>query len=67
MQTTTEHGTPPIIAQVNGLPDDRSQWPTDAFDSYRRILRDLNHWSRENDFPLATNTWVAEEAVRQSW
>lgn len=67
MQTSQEQVTTPIVAQVNCLPADRSQWPVDAFDSYRQILRDLDRWSRENDFPVITNAWVAEEAVRQGW
>ncbi len=67
MQTTTEPRTSPIVAPVNALPDDRSQWPEDAGDSYRSLLRDLDRWSRENRLPMVTNAWVAEEAVRRSW
>ena len=67
MQTTTEPRTSTIVTQAKVLPDDRSQWPSDAGDSYRSVLRDLDRWSRENGFPMVTNGWVAEEAVRQGW
>ena len=35
--------------------------------AYNHLLRELNQWSREHDCPMTTNSWIAEEAVRQAW
>ena len=35
--------------------------------SQSRLLRELNSWSRDHDWPMSTNSWIAEEAVRRSW
>ncbi len=49
------------------LPSCRTQWPKDAQEAFSGVLGDLNHWSRENDWPVKSNVRVAEEAIRQSW
>ena len=67
MQAITEHDvlmTPPA---VEALPDERTEWPDDATREYHRLLRELNSWSREHDWPMSGNSWIAEEAVRRTW
>jgi hypothetical protein len=67
MEAITEHRmtTPPAAANI--LPDEREEWPDTASREYRRILRELNSWSRAHDWPMSSNSWIAEEAVRRSW
>ena len=67
MEAITEHDSVPSIPGVETLPEEREQWPEDAALEYKRLLRELNSWSREHDWPMAGNSWIAEEAVRRSW
>ena len=49
------------------LPGDRSDWPEPARAAFHDVLRQLDRWCRQHDWPTAGNAWVAEEAVRRSW
>ena len=49
------------------LPENRTEWPDDANEAHRRLQRELDRWCREHDWPMVTNSWVAEEAIRQGW
>jgi hypothetical protein len=61
--------TLPDAARAPGilLPSDRSQWPQQARQAYHQLLRELDRWCRQHDWPMTSNTAVAEEAVRQAW
>lgn len=67
METITEHrnSTPRPTGEI--LPEVLEDWPDSAGAEYRRLLRELNSWSREHRWPLSNNSWIAEEAVRRSW
>ena len=52
---------------ITALPGDRSAWPEDAGRAYTRLVRELDAWSREHGWTQASNTWIAEEAVRRGW
>jgi hypothetical protein len=67
MEAITEHqiAAPPAAADL--LPNEREEWPDTASTEYRRLLRELNSWSREHGWPMSSNSWIAEEAVRRSW
>ena len=67
METIAEHNAAPYFPAFEVLPNERADWPDDAGREYRRLLRELNSWSRDHDWPMSTNSWVAEEAVRRSW
>ena len=67
METITEHHIPQPFPAVEVLPRERTDWPDDAGREYGRLLRELNSWSRENDWPMSGNSWIAEEAVRRGW
>jgi len=67
METIAEHNATPFFPAVEALPEDRAEWPGDAGQEYGRLLRELNSWSRDYDWPMSTNSWIAEEAVRRSW
>jgi hypothetical protein len=67
MEAITEHNAAPTFPGVEALPDERTQWPDDAAREYHRLLRELNSWSRDHDWPLSGNSWIAEEALRRSW
>lgn len=49
------------------LPGDRAEWPHEARFAYRRLLRELDRWCRQQGWPATRNAAVAEEAVRQAW
>ena len=49
------------------LPEDRTEWPEQARNAFHDVLRQLDRWCRNHDWPTSRNAWVAEEAVRQSW
>lgn len=55
---------PPALTQLN---ESRGRWPSDAERAYDLLLRELNQWSRDNDWSQINNTWIAEEAVRRGW
>lgn len=69
--STMEHISEHQISQgppvMNSLPDSRTRWPRDAELAYGDVLRQLNRWSHDNDWPLIANTWIAEEAIRREW
>lgn len=67
METITKHDIAWIYPAVEVLPVEREEWPNDATREYRRLLRELNSWSRDHDWPMTGNSWIAEEAVRRSW
>ena len=67
METITEHNAILVYPTVELLPNERSEWPNDAGREYHRLLRELNSWSREHDWPMSGNSWIAEEAVRRGW
>ena len=55
---------PPALAS---LPESRNLWPRSAGIAYDDVLRQLNRWSRDNDWSQHNNSWIAEEAVRRGW
>jgi len=67
METIAEHKIAPVLPAVEVLPSERAEWPNDAGREYSRLLRELNSWSRDHDWPMSSNSWIAEEAVRRSW
>jgi hypothetical protein len=67
METITEHKAATYFPAVERLPSERAQWPDEAGREFSRLLRELNSWSRDHDWPMSCNSWIAEEAVRQSW
>jgi hypothetical protein len=67
METLTEHKAAEAVPALELLPEERAEWPSDAAREYQRLLRELNSWSREHDWPMSCNPWIAEEAVRRSW
>ena len=67
METITEHNAILVYPTVELLPNERSEWPNDAGRESHRLLRELNSWSREHDWPMSGNSWIAEEAVRRGW
>ena len=67
MEAITGHHIFTTLPAVEALPDERTEWPDDATTEYHRLLRELNSWSREHDWPMSGNSWIAEEAVRRAW
>jgi hypothetical protein len=67
METITEHNAETIFPAVEALPNERAEWPDNADREFGRLLRELNAWSRDHDWPMSNNSWIAEEAVRRSW
>jgi len=68
MEIIAEHQeTPSYQYPLEVLPDDRSEWPDDAGKAHRQLQRELDRWCLEHDCSMVTNSWVAEEAVRQGW
>lgn len=68
MEIIAEHSqTPSYLHQLEVLPEDRAEWPSDAGEAHRRLQGDLDRWCREHGCSMVTNSWVAEEAVRQGW
>ena len=57
----------PPTEHFHVLPEDRDDWSPDARHAYREVLGALDSWSRQQDASKSLNSWVAEEAVRQSW
>ncbi len=47
--------------------DNPAEWASGAQSAYREVLGELDRWCRTNDSPRSLNSWIAEEAVRQSW
>jgi hypothetical protein len=67
METIAEQKIAPVLPAVEVLPSERAEWPNDAGREYSRLLRELNSWSRDHDWPMSSNSWIAEEAVRRGW
>jgi len=67
VESISRHAVTTNIPSIEGLPDNRNDWPRNAEQSFSEVLRELDRWSRENGCPMITNSWIAEEAVRQSW
>ena len=57
----------PSIEHCHILPTNRSEWSTGARNAYREVLGELDMWSRRQDASKSLNSWIAEEAVRQTW
>ena len=67
METIAEHNGARVFPAIEALPIEREEWPDDADRAYNDLLRGLNGWCREHGSSMVTNSWIAEEAVRQSW
>ena len=67
MEAITGHDVLVTMPALEALPAERAEWPDDATREYHRLLRELNSWSRERDWPISGNSWIAEEAVRRTW
>jgi hypothetical protein len=67
VETITEHDAVSAFPAAELLPIEREEWPDDATREYHRLLRELNSWSRDHDWPMTGNSWIAEEAVRRTW
>ena len=52
---------------MDALPEDRKRWTRNADAAHASLLRELNQWSRDNDWPSTLNSWIAEEAVRRTF
>ncbi|MCP4903138.1 MAG: hypothetical protein GY906_39760 [bacterium] len=44
-----------------------TEWPGEARDAYRKLLAELNDWSRQQGCSSSSNQWVAMCAVREVW
>jgi hypothetical protein len=67
MEAIAEHNGAAVFPAIEALPVEKEEWPDDAGRAYNDLLRGLNSWCREHDCSMVTNSWIAEEAVRQSW
>ena len=67
MQTISEQPSMTVSIGINPLPEDQSQWPRAAEKARDLLFRELNRWSRDNDWPTTMNSWIAEEAVRRGF
>ena len=67
METIVEHNAEAVSPAVKTLSSERAEWPDEAGREYGRLLRELNSWSRDHDWPMSSNSWIAEEAIRRSW
>lgn len=66
MVINIEAAAPPI-EHCRVLPKKRSEWSSGAQSAYREVLGELETWSWRHDSSRILNSWIAEEAVRQSW
>ncbi len=57
----------PAIQHCHGLPKNRSEWSSGAKSAYGEVLGELDMWSRRQDGSKSLNSWIAEEAIRQTW
>ncbi len=67
MEATFEHQSSHPAVTISSLPEERDRWPRTAGAAHEALLRELNLWSRDNDWPVTLNSWIAEEAVRQGY
>ncbi len=66
MTVTIEAALSPI-EHCHALPTHRGDWTSGAQNAYREVLGELDVWSRRQDSSKSLNSWIAEEAIRQSW
>lgn len=67
--------TPPAISprpSATAIPQPElsgefGDWPSAARDTHRQVVAQLDSWCRSHDELKTLNSWIAEEAVRQSW
>lgn len=64
---TTIEAVSPGIEHCNILPANTSEWSTGAKNAYKEVLGELDMWSRRQDASKSLNSWIAEEAIRQTW
>ena len=57
----------PSIEHFHILPTNRCEWSSGAQNAYREVLGELDMWSRRQDGSKSLNSWIAEEAIRQTW
>jgi hypothetical protein len=62
----TSHPASPAIPQTP-LTGDPGNWPSAARNTHRQVVAQLDSWCRAHDESKMLNSWIAEEAVRQSW
>ena len=55
------------IESCHILPKNKNDWSTGAKTAYGEVLGELDAWSRREDASKSLNSWIAEEAVRQTW
>jgi hypothetical protein len=67
MEAIAQHNGATVFPAIEALPEQRTEWPNDADRAYNYLLRGLNGWCRDHGCSMVTNSWIAEEAVRQSW
>jgi hypothetical protein len=65
--TVNIESTTPVIEHCLVLPKNRNEWSSGARTAYREVLGELEVWSRRQDLSKSLNSWIAEEAIRQSW
>ena len=64
---TTNNQPSPAFPHSDPLSVNPAEWPDSARSAYRGVLSQLDAWSRSHDASKVLNSWIAEEAVRQSW
>ena len=64
--TITSRPISPNIPQTP-LTGDPGNWPSAARDTRRQVVAQLDSWCRTHDASRTLNSWIAEEAIRQSW
>jgi len=57
----------PVIEHCHALPINRSEWSSGAQTAHHEVLGELDAWCRKQDSTKVLNSWIAEEAIRQSW
>ena len=65
--TVTIEAATSTIEPCHALPAHRGDWTTGAQNAYREVLGELDAWSRRQDASKNLNSWIAEEAIRQTW
>jgi hypothetical protein len=66
MAINIEAATSPT-EHFHALPENMEDWSSGARNAYREVLGALDSWSSRQDASKSLNSWIAEEAVRQSW
>ena len=65
MEHFSEHRPRAVHFGINAVPADRERWPIAADSARESLIRELDRWSRDNNWPSTLNSWIAEEAVRR--